>query len=67
MQQAAPAGIQELVTALADENETIRWMAASGLRQIGGVHVAGVLQAFIQQTNNPIAREEAEKTLQLLS
>ncbi|MBK7918717.1 MAG: Eco57I restriction-modification methylase domain-containing protein [Chloroflexi bacterium] len=61
--QATPAAIQELTAALTDENVTIRWQASTALRNIGGPQVASTLQAFINHTNNPTAKSEAEKVL----
>lgn len=60
---ASPAGIQELVAALADANTTIRWRAGAALRQIGGRPVRDVLYAFIAHTDNPTAQKEAEQLL----
>ncbi|MFQ5401030.1 MAG: HEAT repeat domain-containing protein [Anaerolineae bacterium] len=62
--QATPAAIQELVAALTDSSETIRWQAGAALRRIGGPEVAGALRAFIAQTEHAQARAEAEKILQ---
>ena len=65
--QDSAAAIQELTAALGDDHETIRWAAASALRRMGGAEVVGVLRAFVEQTENAAAREEAEKLLQFLS
>jgi hypothetical protein len=76
-----PGAIQELVAALGDENATIRWMAGSALRGIGAeaagagaagaetagrAEVRGVLAAFLEVTENPMAREEAANVLRML-
>ncbi|MFQ5401028.1 MAG: HEAT repeat domain-containing protein, partial [Anaerolineae bacterium] len=65
--EATPAAIQELVAALTDSSETIRWQAGAALRRIGGPKVAGALRAFIAQTEDAQARAEAERVLQSLS
>lgn len=67
VKQASPVAVQELAAALADENATIVWTAGAGLRQIGGPQVVGVLQAFIAQTADAAAKQEAEKVLRALT
>jgi len=65
--QASPAAIQELVAALADDSDSIRWAAGLSLKGMDKAQVAGVLHAFIEQTENATAKAEAEKLLQSLS
>jgi hypothetical protein len=64
--QAGPAAIQELVAALSDDSDTIRWQAGAALRTIGGPQVVGVLQAFITHTDNPAAQQAARDVLEKL-
>jgi adenine-specific DNA-methyltransferase len=64
--QAGPAAIQELVAALSDDSDTIRWQAGAALRTIGGPQVVGVLQAFIAHSDNPAARQAARDVLEKL-
>jgi hypothetical protein len=61
--QRTPEAIGELVAALGDEDEQLRWLAALSLQGIGGGTVIATLKAFIDQAPSAIAREEAEKVL----
>ena len=61
--KATPEAIGELVAALGDEDERIRWLAGSVLQGIGGGTVIATLRAFIEQAPSEKAREEAEKLL----
>jgi hypothetical protein len=65
--QAGPAAIQELVAALSDDSDTIRWQAGAALRTIGGPQVVGVLQAFIAHSDDPMARQAARDVLEKLA
>lgn len=58
------AGIAQLVAALGDEDESIRWLASSALGLLGGATVVHTLAAFLEQAETPEAREEAIKALQ---
>lgn len=57
-----PKDIPQFVAALADQNSSIRWLAAATLRTIGAPTTA-VLQTFITQTENQQARAEAKDLL----
>ncbi len=59
--------IGELVAALGDEDEQLRWLAALSLLGMGGSTVIATLQAFIAQAPSAVAREEAEKVLAKLT
>jgi adenine-specific DNA-methyltransferase len=65
--QAGPAAIQELVAALSDDSDTIRWQAGAALRTIGGPQVVGVLQAFIAHSDDPTAQQAARDVLEKLA
>jgi HEAT repeat protein len=55
--------VGELVAALGDEDEQLRWLAALALQGIGGDAVVATLRAFIEQAPSAVAREEAERLL----
>ncbi|MFZ2520836.1 MAG: HEAT repeat domain-containing protein, partial [Anaerolineae bacterium] len=55
--------IGELVAALGDEDEQLRWLASLSLLGMGGSTVIATLQAFMAQAPSAVAREEAEKVL----
>ncbi|MCA9930131.1 MAG: RecQ family ATP-dependent DNA helicase [Anaerolineales bacterium] len=57
-----PEDIPQFVAALADENRSVRWLAAATLRTIGKPATA-VLQTFIAQTENEQARAKAVDVL----
>ena len=61
--KGTPEAISEVVAALGDEDERIRWLAGSVLQSIGGETVIATLRAFIEQAETEVAREEAEKVL----
>ena len=61
--KGTPEAISEVVAALGDEDERIRWLAGSVLQSIGGETVIATLRAFIGQAETEVAREEAEKLL----
>ena len=61
--QRTPEAIGELVAALGDEDEQLRWLAALSLQGIGGGTVIATLRAFVDQAPSAVAREEAEKIL----
>ena len=56
--------IAQLVAALADSDESIRWLAGSALGLLGGTTVVRTLAAFLAQAPAPAARDEAVKALQ---
>ena len=61
--KGTPEAISEVVAALGDEDERIRWLAGSVLQSIGGETVIATLRAFVRQAETDVAREEAEKVL----
>jgi HEAT repeat protein len=61
--QRTPEAVGELVAALGDEDEQLRWLAALALQGIGGDAVVATLKVFIEQAPSALAREEAEKLL----
>lgn len=58
------AAISQLVAALGDEDESIRWLAGSALGLLGGMTVVRTLEASLEQVEEPVARQEAIKALQ---
>ena len=61
--QRTPEAIGELVVALGDEDEQLRWLAALSLQGIGGGTVIATLKAFVDQAPSAVARDEAKKVL----
>ena len=61
--KGTPEAIGEVVAALGDEDERIRWLAGSVLQSIGGETVVATLRAFARQAPSAVARDEAEKVL----
>ena len=61
--KATPEAIGEVVAALGDEDERIRWLAGSVLQSIGGGTVIATLRAFMGQAPSDVVRDEAEKVL----
>lgn len=61
--QRTPEAIGELVAALGDEDEQLRWLAALSLQGISGGTVIATLKAFMDQAPSAVAREETEKVL----
>jgi HEAT repeat protein len=61
--QRTPEAVGELVAALGDGDEQLRWLAALALQGIGGGAVVVTLRAFIEQAPSMVAREEAERLL----
>ena len=59
--KGTPEAIGEVVAALGDEDERIRWLAGSVLQGMGGETVIATLRAFIDQAPSAIGREEAGK------
>ena len=55
--------IGELVAALADEDEQVRWLASMALSSSGGPVVVATLEAYLAQGASGVALEEAEKVL----
>jgi HEAT repeat protein len=64
--ETAPEAIGEMVAALGDDDEKVRFLAAFALQGIGGDTVVATLKAFIEQAPSGVGREEAEKVLQRL-
>ena len=61
--QRTAAAIGELVAALGDEDENLRWLAAMSLQGIGGETVVATLRAFMAQAPSAAAQAEAERVL----
>lgn len=61
------AELQALVGALADEDDSIRWLAGSSLTRLGGLAVVNMLAAFLQSRPGETARQEALKVLELIA
>jgi HEAT repeat protein len=61
--KGTPEAISEVVAALGDEDERIRWLAGSVLQSIGGETVIATLKAFVEKTESEVGREEAERVL----
>ena len=61
--KGTPEAIGEMVAALGDDDERIRWLAASVLQSIGGGTVIATLRAFIVQVSSDVAHEEAVRLL----
>jgi hypothetical protein len=55
--------IGELVAALGDEDEQVRWLASMALQRIGGPVVAATLERFVEMEVGDVARGEAEMLL----
>lgn len=55
----SPQAAQDLAAALADDNMTIRFLAAAQLRQIG-LPALPAIRAFLRSTTDPVAKKEAE-------
>jgi hypothetical protein len=55
--------IGELVAALADEDEQVRWLASMALSSSGGPVVVATLEAYLAQGASGVGREEAERVL----
>jgi len=56
--------IAQLVAALGDSDDSIRWLAGSALGLLGGATVVHTLSAFLKQAETPKARQETLNTLQ---
>jgi len=61
------AELQALVGALADEDDSIRWLAGSSLTRLGGLAVVNMLTAFLQIGPGNTASQEALKVLGLIA
>lgn len=61
------AELQALVGALADEDDSIRWLAGSSLTRLGGLAVVNMLAAFLRSRPGETARQEALKVLGLIA
>lgn len=66
-QPKSQAELQALVGALADEDDSIRWLAGSSLTRLGGLAVVNMLAAFLQSRPGETARQEALKVLELIA
>ena len=61
------AAISQLVAALGDSDDNIRWLAGSALGILGGSNVVRTLAAFLDQAESPEARQAAIKALQRIA
>ncbi len=61
------AELQALVGALADEDESIRWLAGSSLARLGGTAVVQMLAAFLRSQPGATAVQEARRVLELIA
>lgn len=59
--------LTELIAALGDENDNIRWLAGSALTRVGGLAVVRLLAAYWQTNPGAVARAEAEKVFGLIA
>lgn len=66
-QPKSQAELQALVGALADEDDSIRWLAGSSLTRLGGLAVVNMLAAFLQSELGDTPRQEALKVLGLIA
>jgi len=64
--EQTPAAIGELVAALGDEDEQLRWLASMALQRIGGPVVVATLERFVASGVGDVARGEAERLLEVL-
>lgn len=61
------AELAELVAALGDENENIRWLAGSTLSRLGSMAVVRLLAAYLQTNPGEPGRAAALKALSLIA
>lgn len=61
--QATPEAIGEIVAALGDEDENVRWLASSTLASMKDERVVDAVRAFAERTKSPAALETALKLL----
>ena len=62
-----PEAIGELVAALADEDEQLRWLASMALQSIGGGVVVATLRAYVEGNAPETGRDEARKLLEQMA
>jgi HEAT repeat protein len=61
--QATPEAIGEMVAALGDADERIRWLAGSALASLKDERVAAAVRVFAERTESVEGREAAQKLL----
>ena len=61
--QATPEAIGEIVAALGDEDENVRWLASSTLASLKDERVVDAVRAFAARTDSPGGLETALKLL----
>jgi hypothetical protein len=61
--KATPEAIGEIVAALGDEDEKVRWLASSTLASVKDERVVMAVQAFVERTESAAGREAAEQLL----
>jgi HEAT repeat protein len=61
--EGSPEAIGEIVAALADEDERIRWLAGSTLVSLKDGRVVDAVSAFAERTESAEGREAAAKLL----
>jgi hypothetical protein len=61
------ADLAELIAALGDENDNIRWLAGSSLARLGGLAVVKLLAAYLAANPGATSRAEAVKVLGLIA
>lgn len=58
--------LTELIAALGDENDNIRWLAGSALTKLGGLPVIRLLAAYLQTNPGAMAPAEVLRVLKLI-
>ena len=61
--QPSPEAIGEIVAALSDEDENIRWLAGSTLLVLDAAPAMGALRTFATRTHSDVGREAAREWL----
>ena len=61
------AAIAQLVAALGDSDDSIRWLAGSSLARLGGTAVVQMLAAFLRSQPGETAVQEARRVLELIA
>jgi hypothetical protein len=62
-----PEAIGELVAALADDDEQLRWLASVALQTVSGGVVVATLRAYVEGEAPEIGRDEARKLLEQMA
>ena len=61
------AELAELIAALGDENNNIRWLAGSSLTKLGGLTVVNLLARYLETEPGDKAQDQALKVLQMIA